>query len=140
MDIATDRSALEAWLFLLRAPGFGPVALRELLATHGDATRALRAARRGALACTRDAACRAWLDTPDHLSGQAPSARDFVKTCEVLTEALQFSARNITRREEMRVGAVLRKLGYVRERRQIDGGARAYVYARVPTLPYLCPT
>lgn len=83
---------------------------------------------------------RAWLDTPDHLSGQAPSARDFVKTCEVLTEALQFSARNITRREEMRVGAVLRKLGYVRERRQIDGGARAYVYARVPTLPYLCPT
>ncbi len=65
MDIATDRSALEAWLILLRAPGFGPVALRELLATHGDATRALRAARRGALACTRDAACRAWLDTPD---------------------------------------------------------------------------
>ncbi|WP_395679532.1 DNA-processing protein DprA [Dokdonella sp.] len=65
MDIETNRAALEAWLILLRAPGLGPVSLRELLATHGDVRSALAAARRGAHARARDEACRDWLRAPD---------------------------------------------------------------------------
>jgi DNA processing protein len=65
MDIETNRAALEAWLILLRAPGLGPVSLRELLATHGDVCSALAAVRRGAHARSRDDACRDWLRTPD---------------------------------------------------------------------------
>ena len=65
MDTATNRSALEAWLILLRAPGLGPAALRELLTAHGDAQAALMAARRGAHERAREAACRDWLHAPD---------------------------------------------------------------------------
>jgi len=65
MDTETNRAALEAWLTLLRAPGLGPVSLRELLAAHGDVRSALAAARRGAHARSRDEACRDWLQAPD---------------------------------------------------------------------------
>jgi DNA processing protein len=65
MDVDTNRSRLEAWLILLRAPGLGPVNLRELIAAHGDAQAAYTAARRGAHERTRDAACRDWLRNPD---------------------------------------------------------------------------
>src|SRR5690349_17496650 len=65
MDIAANRTRLEAWLVLLRAPGLGPATLRELLAEAGDAPRALAAARRGSHERTREAACRDWLRAPD---------------------------------------------------------------------------
>jgi DNA processing protein len=67
-----------AWLTLLRAPGIGAAALRELVARHGSAAAALaRAAREeplpaGARAALRepDAAARdvdtAWLRQPGH--------------------------------------------------------------------------
>lgn len=65
MDIEADRAALEAWLILLRAPGLGPVAIRDLLARHGDARAALAAARAGDLGERRVVAgCRGWLASP----------------------------------------------------------------------------
>jgi DNA processing protein len=74
MDIDANRACLEAWLILLRAPGLGPVSLRELLQRHGDASAALAAARRGAHERTRDAACRDWLRAPDRASIDADLA------------------------------------------------------------------
>lgn len=65
MDIDSNRPALEAWLILLRAPGLGPATLRELLGSHGTATAALAAARRGGLARALDPAGRDWLRAPD---------------------------------------------------------------------------
>lgn len=64
MDTAAT-AWLEAWLILLRAPGLGPVTLRELLAVHGGSVAALAAARGGAHERTRSAACRDWLRAPD---------------------------------------------------------------------------
>ena len=60
MDIATHRDEIEAWLILLRAPGFGAARLRELIERHGAARHALAAARH-----TDQAACRDWLRAPD---------------------------------------------------------------------------
>ncbi len=65
MDVDADRNTLQAWLTLLRAPGLGPVGLRELLAEQGSIHAALAAARRGTHARTREGACRDWLRAPD---------------------------------------------------------------------------
>ena len=64
MDIEANRAELEAWLILLRAPGLGPAALRELLTRQGSVTAALAAARRGDLPRAAEAACRDWLRAP----------------------------------------------------------------------------
>jgi DNA processing protein len=65
MDVDPHRAGLEAWLILLRAPGLGPAALRDLVGRHGDAAAALAAARRGDCTRARDPACRDWLRAPD---------------------------------------------------------------------------
>jgi predicted P-loop ATPase len=70
---------------------------------------------------------RTWLDEIDPFTDDAPRARDFLQTHEVLSGALRFDPRNITRREEIRIGSVLQKLGYQRDRRRVNG-ARTYVY------------
>ena len=63
MDTESNRADIEAWLILLRAPGFGASALRDAIARHGSARQALDAARRGD--APLDAACREWLRAPD---------------------------------------------------------------------------
>jgi DNA processing protein len=63
MDIASNRSDIEAWLILLRTPGFGSATLRTLIDRHRNARVALDAAREEAKRC--DAAGRSWLDAPD---------------------------------------------------------------------------
>ena len=65
MDVDADRAELEAWLILLRTPGTGPAALREMLARHGGAQAALAAARHGDLGRADNDAARAWLRAPD---------------------------------------------------------------------------
>jgi DNA processing protein len=55
----------DAWLVLLRAPGVGPAVLRDQVARHGDARRALAALRRGDGPRDLTAETRAWLDAPD---------------------------------------------------------------------------
>lgn len=78
-----------------------------------------------------------WLDTADDLTGEKPRTRNFLRTKDVLVEALGFNERNITRREEMRLGAIFSALGYSRKKLRIDGRV-AWVY--VPTCSYLVPT
>ncbi|MGA9420972.1 MAG: DNA-processing protein DprA, partial [Rhodanobacteraceae bacterium] len=63
-DSVSDADA-EAWSILLRAPGLGPVALRDLIERHGSAAGALAAVRRGDLPGPVDPACRKWLEAPD---------------------------------------------------------------------------
>lgn len=66
MDVDADHARLEAWLILLRTPGFGSAALRALLARHRDAPAALAAARRATTDRAISAAARGWLRAPDH--------------------------------------------------------------------------
>jgi DNA processing protein len=65
MDVEANRAGLEAWLILLRTPGVGPAALRDLIGRHGNIEAALAAARRGELTRAPDEDGRAWLRTPD---------------------------------------------------------------------------
>lgn len=76
MSDALETRRTRAWLTLLRAPGLGAAAIRDLLARHGDASTALERARREApeearswLAApdpVRLAEDEAWLAAPDH--------------------------------------------------------------------------
>jgi len=64
--VSTPAGIVEAWLVLLRTPGFGAATIRALLERHGDAGAALDAARRGDPGRVADpAAARAWLRAPD---------------------------------------------------------------------------
>lgn len=69
-----------------------------------------------------------WLDEPGALTGEIPRARDYLRTSEVLKGALNLDDKHIGRREEMRVSAVLKALGYERKRMRINGG-RDWVFA-----------
>lgn len=57
--------AMEAWLILLRTPGFGPASLRKLIGLHGDAENALRHLRQNKHAAELSNEARRWLDAPD---------------------------------------------------------------------------
>lgn len=62
-----------------------------------------------------------WLDEPDVLTHEIPRERKFLRVRDVLVEALRFDERNITRREEMRMGAIFSALGYSRKKIRING-------------------
>ncbi len=62
MPIELDRDEIRAWLTLLRAPGLGASATRELVGRHGGAAAALANGCRDAR--TPESA-RAWLEAPD---------------------------------------------------------------------------
>ena len=62
-----------------------------------------------------------WLDEPDALTGETPRTRNFLRVGDVLRGALGFDTRHVNRREEIRAGAVLRGLGYVRKKSRVDG-------------------
>jgi hypothetical protein len=70
-----------------------------------------------------------WLDTPS-LDGSKPSAAGFLRTAEVGTEALGLNPQGMRKTEEMRIGKVLRVLGY--ERRKVRDGERTlWAYAKL---------
>jgi predicted P-loop ATPase len=73
---------------------------------------------------------RAWLDTPDDMTEQKPADRNFLLVHEVLEGALRLDAKNCKKFEEMRIGAVLRALGYIRKKLRIEG-VPTWVWARV---------
>ena len=60
MPLTHSPAETRAWLTLLRTPGLGAAGMRKLIAEHGSAIAAARAAERDA-----DAAARAWLRAPD---------------------------------------------------------------------------
>lgn len=74
-----------------------------------------------------------WLDAPHDITGEAPRARKFLRVADVLRDALGMEQKHIARKDEMRVGAILRTFGYERKRLR-EHGARAWVY--VPTCPH----
>ena len=75
-------------------------------------------------------AVASWLDSPDHLTGEKPSSHGYLRARDALTNALGFEDRNIDRRSEMRMGTVLRALGYSRTKVR-EGGKTFWAY--VPT-------
>jgi DNA processing protein len=62
MNIASNATDLEAWLILLRTPGFGSATLRTLIDRHRNARSALEGAREEAARCRL--AGRDWLCAP----------------------------------------------------------------------------
>lgn len=71
----------------------------------------------------------AWLAQADELSDDTPGEREYLTTHDVLSGALQKDAKNCTRSDEMRIGDVLRTLGYARRRLRQEG-YRPYVYMK----------
>lgn len=54
-----------------------------------------------------------WLETPDQLDGEGkPSDGEFIRTLDIARYALAIDPRNLKRLDEMRIGAVMRGLGY----------------------------
>ena len=76
---------------------------------------------------------REWLDKPDEFSNIAPKTLPYLLGHEVLENALRIEQKSINRLSEMRIGKVLRELGYDRKRKRIDGGKQKWVF--VPTVP-----
>ena len=77
-----------------------------------------------------------WLDKADDLTGEIPRARKFLRVTDVLVEALGFTERNISRKEETRMATTLRTLGYTRKKLRVEGKS---VWAFVPLVPLVFP-
>lgn len=77
-----------------------------------------------------------WLDKPDDLTGEVPRTRKFLRVTEILVEALGFTERNISRKEETRMSTTLRALGYTRKKVRVGGKV---MWAHVPLVPHPFP-
>ncbi|ASX26120.1 virulence-associated E family protein [Candidatus Williamhamiltonella defendens] len=62
-----------------------------------------------------------WLDEPDLMTGQKPRARQFLRSADILREALNLEPKNISRREQMRIGHVLQNCNFKQVLRRVDG-------------------
>ena len=75
---------------------------------------------------------REWLDQLG-ADGVKNASRRFIRLNDVLRFALNFDAKNITRREELRVGRVLTAIGYVKRQIRVgNSNITAWVDDRVP--------
>ena len=75
---------------------------------------------------------REWLDQVG-ADGVKNAARSFLRLNDVLRFALNFDSKSITRREELRVGRVLKTIGYEKKVvRDDDKKFKAWVAMRVP--------
>lgn len=72
-----------------------------------------------------------WLQTPD-LDGEKPANCEFLRACDVLRFALGFDSKTIRRSEEMRIGNVLRELGFERKKKRVNAKPE---WVFVPTVP-----
>ena len=68
-----------------------------------------------------------WLFTVSELTGDTPASRGDLTSEAILSECLRIEPGRVTRADQMRVGDVLKKLGFSRERKRILGG-RTYFY------------
>lgn len=78
-----------------------------------------------------DDAVARWLDEVEPLTGHTPRACKFLRIGDVLKGALNLDAKHCGRREELRLGAVLRRLEY--RRRKVRDGSKV-VWAYVPSV------
>lgn len=110
---------------------------RELYAVHGVDFRAAEALSVDAhdehmITDSWSDAVHQWLVDEDLLTGDSPRARKFLRIAEVLKGALGFDERNISRREELRISAILRTFGYARKK--VRDGERT-MWGYVPDMP-----
>lgn len=61
-----------------------------------------------------------WLNIPS-IDGKKPSEMDYLRTSDVLREALNIDARSADSRSERRVAKVLKSLGYIRSQARVEG-------------------
>ena len=73
-----------------------------------------------------------WLHQINPITQERPIDQDYIVSQDVLVKGLGYEPRNILRRDEMRLGNVLKVLGYARTRVMRDG-KRQYVFAKVNT-------
>lgn len=73
-----------------------------------------------------------WLDEVEHLTGDTPRMREFLRTHDVAVECLRIDAAKVTRADEMQIGKVLQKLGLIRKQKRIGGSKPVWVYYPVP--------
>ena len=64
---------------------------------------------------------RGWLDAPNELTGIAPVEMPYLRGIDVLQSAINIDAKNISRREQMRIGKVLRSFGYKPKKIWLEG-------------------
>ena len=84
---------------------------------------------------TWEESVKKWLAAPLFADdGEVSNLNQPLKIADVLVGSLGFDPKSIKRSDEMRMGALLRNMGYSRKRMQING-VQEYVY--VPTLPTL---
>lgn len=128
---ATDLAAIKADRLQLWAEA------RELFQARGIEFRAAEALSEDVhadhmISDSWEEAVEKWLDEPDLLTGDYPRTRRYLRVGDVLKGALGFDERHIGRREELRVGAVLRTFKYSRKKLRDDGRT---VWAFVPHVP-----
>ena len=73
-----------------------------------------------------------WLHQINPITQERPIDQAYIVSQEILIKALGYEPRYILRRDEMRLGNVLKVLGYARTRVMRDG-KRQYVFAKVNT-------
>lgn len=73
-----------------------------------------------------------WLDEPDMLDGKPPREKGKIKTTDVLMDALNFDKKHIGRREELRIGRVMKALGYEKKKERINGKPEWCFIPKVP--------
>jgi len=70
-----------------------------------------------------------WFNRDNPITGIAPRDERYVLIHDVLVKACGFEPRHILRRDEMRIGNILKTIGWSRKQVRVDG-ARKYVYAK----------
>jgi predicted P-loop ATPase len=61
-----------------------------------------------------------WLDTDDAVAGK-PSTCDFLQVTRILSEALNVNSNNMRKIDAMRVASILKKLGYKKHVKRVNG-------------------
>jgi predicted P-loop ATPase len=57
-----------------------------------------------------------WLDAVDPINGEIPRTRKFLRTSDVLHEAVGLDTKSIGKAQEMRIASVLKQFGYSRKK------------------------
>lgn len=70
-----------------------------------------------------------WLDERCPIFDDIPRNRDFLRAGDVLKSALNIDAKNVTRKEENRIGNVLRICGFMRVKKRVNGSS-SWVWVR----------
>ena len=72
---------------------------------------------------------RDWLDAVDPITGEIPRTRKFLRTTDVLHEAVGLDIKGIGKAQEMRIASVLKQVGYFRKKVRVG---KTTIWAFVP--------